>query len=47
MVTVAQGLLVRQGEVRTRHEADLTPWIGARASGGRMAPKEIARSGRF
>jgi topoisomerase-4 subunit A len=47
MVTIAEGLLVRQGEVRTRLEADLTPWLGARASTGRMAPKELVRSGRF
>ncbi|MBX6368431.1 MAG: DNA topoisomerase IV subunit A [Rhodospirillales bacterium] len=47
MVTLAEGLLVRQGEVRTRLEADLGPWLGARASAGRMAPKEIVRSGRF
>jgi topoisomerase-4 subunit A len=47
MVTVAEGLLVRQGEVRTRLEADLTPWLGVRATAGRLAPKEIVRSGRF
>jgi topoisomerase-4 subunit A len=47
MVTLAEGLLVRQGEVRTRLEADLAPWLGARATSGRMAPKEIVRSGRF
>jgi topoisomerase-4 subunit A len=47
MVTLAEGLLVRQGEVRTRLEADLSPWLGARATAGRMAPKEIVRSGRF
>jgi topoisomerase-4 subunit A len=47
MVTLAEGLLVRQGEVRTRLEADLAPWLGARATAGRMAPKEIVRSGKF
>jgi topoisomerase-4 subunit A len=47
MLTVAEGLLVRQGEVRNRLEADLTPWLGQRASAGRMAPKEIVRAGRF
>jgi len=47
MVTLAEGLLVRQGAVRTRLEPDLGPWLGARASAGRMAPREIVRSGRF
>jgi topoisomerase IV subunit A len=47
MVTLKEGLLVRQGEVRTRLEADLSPWLGPRATAGRLAPKEIVRSGRL
>jgi topoisomerase-4 subunit A len=32
---------------RTRTETDLSPWLGARASAGRMAPTGFPRSNRF
>jgi hypothetical protein len=46
-MTIAEGMTVRWGEARTRHEADLSPWLGARAASGRLAPKEIVRSGKL
>ncbi len=37
-----------QGEsLRTRTEADLTPWLGARASAGRLPPQGFPKDGRF
>ena len=32
---------------RTRTEADLTPWLGARAASGRMPPQGFPRDNRF
>jgi topoisomerase-4 subunit A len=43
----ADGLSWRQGENRTRTEADLTPWIGARGGAGRAVPQGFPRSGKF
>jgi topoisomerase-4 subunit A len=46
VLRLAEGLSWRQGE-RTRTESDLRPWIGARASAGRMAPNGFPKSNRF
>ncbi|SOD94330.1 DNA topoisomerase IV subunit A [Caenispirillum bisanense] len=42
----ADGLSWRLGE-KTRTETDLTPWIGKRASSGKLPPAGFPRSGRF
>ena len=42
----ADGLSWKQGE-RTRTEADLRPWLGARAQAGRMAPNGFPKNNRF
>ncbi|CAA7622301.1 DNA topoisomerase IV subunit A [Magnetospirillum sp. SS-4] len=44
--TLAQGLTWSLGE-RTRTEADLTPWLGKRASIGRLPPTGFPRTNRF
>jgi len=44
---LADGLSWRQGENRTRSEADVTPWRGARGGAGRNVPQGFPRSGRF
>jgi topoisomerase-4 subunit A len=43
---LADGISWRQGE-RTRTETDLRPWLGARASAGRMAPNGFPKSNKF
>ncbi|MGY6634382.1 MAG: DNA topoisomerase IV subunit A [Alkalilacustris sp.] len=44
---LADGLSWKDPAGRTRHEADLTEWTGARASAGRMAPRGFPRDNRF
>ncbi len=44
---LADGLSWRQGETRTRTEADLTLWLGARGGAGRLVPNGFPRSNRF
>jgi topoisomerase-4 subunit A len=44
--TLAEGLSWKMGE-RTRTEADLTPWLGKRASVGRLPPTGFPRSNKF
>jgi topoisomerase-4 subunit A len=44
--TLAQGLSWNLGE-RVRTEADLTPWLGKRASVGRLPPTGFPRNNRF
>jgi topoisomerase-4 subunit A len=44
---LADGLSWRQGENRTRTEADLTPWLGSRGGAGRLVPTGFPRSNRF
>jgi topoisomerase-4 subunit A len=46
-LTLAQGLSWKDPAGRTRHEPDLTEWLGARASAGRMAPRGFPRDNRF
>jgi topoisomerase-4 subunit A len=43
----AEGLSWRQGESRTRTEADLTPWRGPRATAGHSVPQGFPRSNKF
>lgn len=47
LFTQAEGLSWRQGENRIRTETDLLPWLGRRASAGRMAPQGFPKTGRF
>ncbi len=44
---LAEGLSWKDPAGRTRTEADLTEWQGARASAGRMAPRGFPRDNRF
>jgi topoisomerase-4 subunit A len=44
---LADGLSWRQGENRTRTEANLGPWLGARGGAGRLVPNGFPRSNRF
>ncbi len=44
---LADGLIWGQAGGRTRTETDLTPWLGKRASAGRLAPKGFPRDNRF
>jgi topoisomerase-4 subunit A len=46
VLRLADGLSWKQGE-RTRTETDLRPWLGARASAGRMAPNGFPKTNRF
>ena len=46
VIRMAEGLSWKQGE-RTRTESDLRPWLGARASAGRMVPNGFPRNNRF
>jgi topoisomerase IV subunit A len=46
-LTLAEGLRWLDPAGRTRHEADLTEWLGKRASAGRMAPRGFPRDNRF
>ena len=45
--TLAGGLSWKDPAGRTRTESDLTEWLGARASTGRMAPRGFPRDNRF
>ncbi len=45
--TLADGLSWRQGESRTRTETDLTNWLGARATAGRIVPNGFPKTNRF
>jgi topoisomerase-4 subunit A len=44
---LADGLIWRQGENRTRTETNLDPWLGARGAAGRLVPSGFPRSNRF
>ncbi|WP_071797174.1 DNA topoisomerase IV subunit A [Natronohydrobacter thiooxidans] len=46
-ITLAEGLSWKDPAGRTRLEADLTEWMGKRASAGRMAPRGFPRDNRF
>jgi topoisomerase-4 subunit A len=46
-LVLAQGLTWKDPAGRTRTEADLTEWIAARATAGRMAPRGFPRDNRF
>ncbi len=46
-LTLAEGLKWKDPAGRTRHEADLTEWLGKRAGTGRMAPRGFPRDNRF
>jgi topoisomerase-4 subunit A len=46
IIRLADGISWRQGE-RTRTESDLRPWLGARATAGRMVPNGFPKSNRF
>ncbi len=46
-ITLAEGLRWLDPAGRTRHEADLSEWLGKRASAGRMAPRGFPRDNRF
>jgi topoisomerase-4 subunit A len=46
-LTLAEGLKWKDPAGRTRHEPDLTEWLGKRASAGRMAPRGFPRDNRF
>lgn len=46
-ITLSEGLRWHDPAGRTRHEADLTEWLGKRASAGRMAPRGFPRDNRF
>jgi topoisomerase-4 subunit A len=45
--TLAQGLSWKDPAGRTRTETDLSEWLGARATAGRMAPRGFPRDLRF
>jgi len=44
---LADGLMWRQGENRTRTETNLDPWLGARGAAGRLVPSGFPRSNHF
>ena len=44
---LADGLMWKDPAGRTRTEPDLSEWLGARASAGRMAPRGFPRDNRF
>jgi topoisomerase IV subunit A len=46
-ITLAEGLSWKDPAGRTRHEGDLSEWLGKRASAGRMAPRGFPRDNRF
>jgi topoisomerase-4 subunit A len=46
IIRIAEGISWPQGG-RTRTENDLRPWLGARASAGRMAPNGFPKNNRF
>ncbi|GIT90242.1 DNA topoisomerase 4 subunit A [Jannaschia pagri] len=47
VITLADGLKWADPAGRTRHEPDLTEWLGNRAQAGRMAPRGFPRTNRF
>lgn len=47
VITLSDGLSWADPAGRTRHEADLTEWVGTRAQAGRMAPRGFPRDNRF
>ncbi|SDZ56040.1 DNA topoisomerase IV subunit A [Jannaschia faecimaris] len=47
VITLADGLSWSDPAGRTRHEPDLTEWLGTRAQAGRMAPRGFPRDNRF
>lgn len=47
VITLADGLKWLDPAGRTRHEPDLTEWLGTRAQAGRMAPRGFPRNNRF
>ncbi|WP_281823344.1 DNA topoisomerase IV subunit A [Jannaschia rubra] len=47
VITLADGLKWSDPAGRTRHETDLTEWVGSRAQAGRMAPRGFPRDNRF
>ncbi|WP_371156834.1 DNA topoisomerase IV subunit A [Jannaschia sp. 2305UL9-9] len=47
VITLADGLKWSDPAGRTRHEPDLTEWMGGRAQAGRMAPRGFPRNNRF
>ncbi|GAB4273658.1 MAG: DNA topoisomerase IV subunit A [Pararhodobacter sp.] len=46
-LTLDQGLSWKDPAGRTRHEGDLSEWLGKRAGTGRMAPRGFPRDNRF
>ncbi|MDO5658658.1 MAG: DNA topoisomerase IV subunit A [Paracoccus sp. (in: a-proteobacteria)] len=46
-ITLSDGISWSDPAGRTRHEPDLTEWLGKRASAGRMAPRGFPRDNRF
>ncbi|MGP9804785.1 DNA topoisomerase IV subunit A [Paracoccus sp. NSM] len=46
-LSLAEGLSWPMGGGKTRHEPDLTEWLGKRATAGRMAPRGFPRDNRF
>ncbi|PZO62924.1 MAG: DNA topoisomerase IV subunit A [Paracoccus denitrificans] len=46
-ISIAEGLRWQESGGRTRHEPDLTEWVGKRASVGRMAPRGFPRDNKF
>jgi topoisomerase IV subunit A len=46
-LTLAEGLSWKDPAGRTRHEGDLSEWLGKRAGSGRMAPRGFPRDNRF
>ncbi|MGB3407968.1 MAG: DNA topoisomerase IV subunit A [Jannaschia sp.] len=47
VIEIAGGLRWADPAGRTRHEPDLTEWVGVRAQAGRMAPRGFPRDNRF
>jgi topoisomerase-4 subunit A len=45
--TLADGLSWKDPAGRTRHEPDLTEWLGPRAGAGKMAPRGFPRDNKF
>jgi topoisomerase-4 subunit A len=46
-LTLAEGLKWKDPAGRTRHEVQLSEWLGKRAGAGRMAPRGFPRDNRF
>ena len=46
-ITLAEGLSWSDPAGRTRHEPDLSEWLGKRAGAGRMAPRGFPRDNKF